>query len=207
MSDNGKFACTAFDHQRLIASGDLAEVARAAKQALDAGAAGPLLIFDDRDSRQVEIDFRGTLDDVLARLRRNTHAPVPARRGPGRPKLGVVPREVTLMPRHWDWLARQPAGASATLRRLVEQAMRGHGAVELASQAVESVDRFMRVMAGDLANYEEASRAFYRGERERFARLIARWPPDIRAHLRNLAAMAWDAQVDAKGTRAPCPRP
>jgi len=204
----GQFTCTAFDHQRLIASGDLADVARAVKQALDAGAAGPLLIFDDRDGRQVEIDFRGTPDEVLARLRRTpAGAPVPARRGPGRPKLGVVPREVTLMPRHWDWLARQPAGASATLRRLVEQAMRGHGPAELARQAVESVDRFMQVMAGDLAGYEEASRAFYRGERERFARLIARWPPDIRAHLRNLAAMAWDAQADAKGARTRCPPP
>ncbi|MHB1056996.1 MAG: DUF2239 family protein [Rhodanobacter sp.] len=188
-------SCTAFDHQRLIASGPLAEVARAAKQALDAGAGGPLLIFDDRSSRQVEIDFRGTLDEVLARLPHDDSTP--SSRGPGRPKLGVVPREITLLPRHWDWLATQPGGASAALRRLVEHASRDGDGKGRARLAVEAVDRFMQVMAGDLAGYEEASRAFYRGERERFATLTAAWPQDVRAHLQKLAAIAWDEQSDA----------
>ncbi|MEO8747251.1 MAG: DUF2239 family protein [Rhodanobacter sp.] len=196
MSPHGNLGCTAFDHHRLVASGNLREVARAAKRVLDAGSAGPLLIFDDRTGCQVEIDFRGTLDDVLARLQPDALTPTVARRGPGRPKLGVVPREVTLMPRHWEWLTSQPAGASGTLRRLVEQALRGSGVVEQARESVESVDRFMQVMAGDLAGYEEVSRAFYRGERECFAALTARWPSDVRTHLRNLAAIAWDAQAE-----------
>lgn len=191
-----KLSCTAFDHQRLLASGPLGEVVRATKLALDAGAAGPLLIFDDRSSRQVEVDFRGTLDEVLARLPHDDPTP-PSSRGPGRPKLGVVPREVTLLPRHWDWLAAQPGGASAVLRRLVEQASRDGGAKGRARLAVEAVDRFMQVIAGDLAGYEEASRAFYRGERERFATLTAAWPQDVRAHLQKLAAIAWDEQSDA----------
>ena len=197
MSPAGELSCTAFDHQRLLASGPLAEVVRAAKQALDAGADGPLLIFDDRSSRQIEVDFRGTLDEVLARLPQAAAAPAPTSRGPGRPKLGVVPREVTLLPRHWDWLAAQPGGASAVMRRLVEQALRGNGAHERARQAVESVDRFMQVMAGNLAGYEETSRAFYRGEHERFAALTAAWPPDVRTHLLRLAAIAWDEQAGA----------
>jgi uncharacterized protein len=197
MSPAGELSCIAFDHQRLLASGPLAEVVRAAKQALDAGADGPLLIFDDRSSRQIEVDFRGTLDEVLARLPQAAAAPAPTSRGPGRPKLGVVPREVTLLPRHWDWLAAQPGGASAVMRRLVEQALRGNGAHERARQAVESVDRFMQVMAGNLAGYEETSRAFYRGEHERFAALTAAWPPDVRTHLLRLAAIAWDEQAGA----------
>jgi len=188
-------SCIAFDGSTRIAQGPLAEVARAAKQALDAGAAGPLLVLDEHDSRTVEIDFRGSVDDVLARL--TPPAAEPAVRGPGRPKLGVVPREVTLLPRHWTWLGQQPGGASAALRRLVEQSIREGGAKERARRAMESVDRFMRVMAGDAPGYEEASRAFYRADRQRFNALTAAWPKDVGEHLRQLAAIAWDERRDA----------
>ncbi|WP_426701575.1 DUF2239 family protein [Rhodanobacter sp. Col0626] len=196
MSSPDKHSCTAFDRQQLIASGKLVDVVRAVKRAIDAGAVGPLLIFDDHSSRQIEIDFRGSVDDVLARLPPDA-PPAESARGPGRPKLGVVPREVTLLPRHWDWLGQQPGGASAVLRRLVEQALRGNDAPERARQAMESVDRFMQVMAGDLPGYEEASRALYRGERKRFGTLTAAWPQDVRHHLLQLAAIAWDEQKDA----------
>jgi uncharacterized protein len=183
--------CAAFDHHRLIASGGLADVVRAAKQALDAGARGPVLIFDGHTSRQIEVDFRGSADDVLEHLQRNESAPGVVARGPGRPKLGVVPREVTLLPRHWDWLAQQPGGASAVLRRLVEHASRGNDPKQRSRLATESVDRFMLAMTGDFVGHEEASRAFYRGERERFATLIESWPLDVRDHLRQLALTAW----------------
>jgi len=183
--------CAAFDHHRLIASGDLVEVVRAAKLALDAGARGPVLIFDEHTGRQIEVDFRGSMDSVLEQLRRNDSAPQTAARGPGRPKLGVVPREVTLLPRHWDWLAQQPGGASAVLRRLVEHASRESGPKERSRLATEAVDRFMLAMTGDFVDHEEASRAFYRGERERFATLTEHWPLDVRDHLRHLAAAVW----------------
>lgn len=192
MTSPERTSCTAFDHHRLIASGALSNVARAVKQAIDAGAAGPVLVFDDHNSRQIEIDFRGSVDDVLSRLQPAVPTVETAARGPGRPKLGVVPREVTLLPRHWDWLGQQPGGASAVLRRLVEQALRGNGAKERARQAMESVDRFMVVMTGDLSQHEEASRAFYRHDRERFLALTEAWPRDVRDHLRQLAVMAWD---------------
>lgn len=189
--------CIAFDGQNRIAHGALADVIRTVKQALDGGAVGPLLVFGEYDSQQIEIDSRGSVDDVLARLAPDPAPVEPVSRGPGRPKLGVVPREVTLLPRHWEWLGRQPGGASAVLRRLVDQSMRHGGAKERARQAVESVDRFMRVMAGNEPGYEEAARAFYRGERARFATLTAAWPTDVSAHLRHLAAIAWDEQEDA----------
>lgn len=198
MSLHDVTSCIAFDGQKRIARGALTEVVRAAKQALDAGSAGPLLIFDEHSSCPIEIDVRGTVDEVLARLTPHVVAAAPVvSRGPGRPKLGVVPREVTLLPRHWNWLGQQSGGASAVLRRLVEQSIRNGGAKERARQAVESVDRFMRVMAGDAPDYEEASRAFYRGERERFIALTTAWPADVRAHLQQLAAIAWDEQMDS----------
>lgn len=181
-------SCTAFDGHRLIASGPLRDVALATKRVIDAGAKGPVLVFDDQTSLPVEIDFRGTPDDVLSRLGLST--PEAAPRGPGRPRLGVVAREVTLLPRHWEWLAAQPGGASATLRRLVDEARRG--GADRARRSGEALDRFMQAMAGDLPHYEEASRAYWRGERDRFADLIDAWPADVRDHARRLAAAAWD---------------
>lgn len=186
--------CSAFDQHRRIANGTLIKVAAATKQAIDAGAAGAVLIFDDHSSRQIELDFRGTLDDVLARLVPTEAAPEQAARGPGRPKLGVTAREITLLPRHWAWLARQQGGASAVLRRLVEQAQRSGAPKERAQQAMEAVERFMQAMTGDFRGHEEASRAFYRGEHERFAALTEPWPADVRDHLRRLAARAWNDQ-------------
>ena len=187
-------SCSAFDQHRLIASGPLPDVVRAAKLALDAGASEPLLIFDDASSRQIEVDFRGTLDVVLARLPTGQR-PATISRGPGRPKLGVIAREITLLPRHWDWLGQQPGGASAVLRRLVEQAARSDGPKQRARLAMEAVDRFMQSMTGDFSGHEEASRAFYRGEQEHFASLIAPWPIDVRDHLSRLARTAWDADT------------
>jgi hypothetical protein len=188
-------SCTAFDGHRMIATGPLAQVARATKLAIDEGAAGPVWIFDDRTGRQVELDFRGSVDEVLARLSPPATASG-AVRGPGRPRLGVTAREVTLLPRHWDWLGQQPGGASAVLRRLVEQALRGNAVGERSRQTVEAANRFMQVAAGDLPGYEEASRALYRGNRSAFDQCICAWPDDVRAHLQRLTAIAWDAQAD-----------
>ncbi|WP_266157528.1 DUF2239 family protein [Dyella silvatica] len=191
--------CTAFAGHRLIATGALSDVVLATKHVLDAGSNEPVLIFDDHSCRQVEFDFRGTPDEVLARLPNHAPEPVVAR-GPGRPKLGVIAREVTLLPRHWDWLGGQSGGASATLRRLVEEAARGNSGKLRARQASEAVDRFMQTMTGDFPGHEEASRAFWRNEPATFEALIAAWPVDVRDHLRRLAALAWD---DAGSTPRP----
>jgi hypothetical protein len=189
-------SCVAFDGHRRIAAGTLAEVALATKHAVDAGTAGPVLVFDDLSGRPIELDLRGTPDEVLARLPAPELDEEPAPRGPGRPKLGVIAREVTLLPRHWDWLAGQPGGASATLRRLVEEARRTHRELDAARQAGEAVDRFMSAMTGNLAGHEEASRAFWRKERERFIALTDAWPGDVREHVRRLATRAWQAATD-----------
>jgi hypothetical protein len=149
----------------------------------------PLLVFDDRSGRVVDIDYRGELADVLARLPLEV-PPATAKRGPGRPKLGVVAREVTLLPRHWEWLASQSGGASVALRRLVEAASRESTPKDRARQSREAADRFILTMAGNLAGYEEAMRAFYRHDDKVFASLSEAWPHDIRDHARALVAIA-----------------
>ena len=195
----------AFDNQQQIARGALSEVVRATKRALDAGSNGTLLVFGAHDSRRVEVDLHGTMQQVLTRISKNeSRGKLPAA-GPGRPKLGVVAREVTLLPRHWNWLGKQPGGASAAMRRLVEHALHGNDGRARAHQAMEAVERFMLTMAGDLPGYEEASRAFYRGEQHRFSTLTKKWPADIRDHAHELAAAAWvvmaENKLQAEGNR------
>lgn len=182
--------CTAFEGHRRIATGLPEDVAQAVRRAMDEGSVQSPLILDDATGYPLEFDLRGSVDEVLARLRPAAEIATP--RGPGRPKLGVIAREVTLLPRHWDWLGRQPGGASVTLRRLVEEARRAGSAKEQARQASEAADRTMRTLAGDLPGFEEASRAFWRGERATFDQLTADWPTDVRQHLLQLAHRAWD---------------
>ena len=176
--------CTAFDGHRLLASGARLDVALALKRALGAGAAGPLLAFDDATGAVIDFDLSGSDADIATRLAEPE--PEPAPRGRGRPKLGVVAREVTLLPRHWEWLAAQPGGASVALRRLVDEARRTDGGATQARQAVGAAYRFLHAIAGDFPGFEEASRALFAGDREGFARRIAEWPPDIVAHARRL---------------------
>lgn len=192
--------CTAFEGFLCIASGELAQVALKAKEALDRKGPAAVLIFDDTSGHLVEVDFRGTADDVLHRLAEAARPGHPAleaapegkvgSRGPGRPKLGVVAREVTLLPRHWDWLSNQPGGASVALRKLVEQARRGNQDGDRVRLSQEAANRFMTSLAGDLAGFEEATRALFAGDRNRFDELTEPWPVGVRGYARKLAAAA-----------------
>jgi hypothetical protein len=189
--------CTAFAGARQLAAGDVVDVALAVKTAVDAGEAAPVLVFDDETSQPVELDLRGTADDVRQRVLALVSPGEPgepaAPRGPGRPKLGVVAREVTLLPRHWEWLATQPGGASVALRRLVEEARRGSAEADRVRRARETAYRFMSAMAGDEPGFEEATRALFAGDAARFEADTSVWPADVRAHARRLAAAAFAA--------------
>lgn len=186
---------TAFDGSRRLGSGPLSSVALAAAQALRQGASGPVLVFDDRSGAVVDIDTRGSDAELLARLGPPAEAaagPAPGGepavlRGRGRPRLGVVAREVTLLPRHWDWLAAQPGGASVALRKLVEGARRAQGDKDRRRQRHERTYRFMSAMAGDFTGFEEACRALFADDRARFLEHSATWPDDVRAHCLHLA--------------------
>lgn len=171
---------SAFDGDIGFARGRLAEVALAVKARIDSDPTAQPLVFDDASGAVIDLDLRGDADAIVARL-----APPEPPRGRGRPKLGVVAREVTLLPRQWDWLAGQPGGASATLRRLVDDARRAGAADPRAAR--DAAYRFMSALAGDRPGFEEASRALFAGDRTRFTAQAAAWPADIRAHVERLA--------------------
>lgn len=176
---------TAFDGHTLVASAEPREALRLIKRYLDGKPDRAVLIFDDGSGAQIDFDFRGTEEDVLARA-----FPPAQKQGRGRPALGVVCGEVSLLPRHWDWLKRQGNNASATLRRLVDDAIRNEPASARAKRAVEAADREMWALAGNLPGCEEASRALYARDFARFRDLIRGWPRDVSSHLSMLAGRA-----------------
>jgi hypothetical protein len=182
----------AFSGHRRLASGPLHEVAIAVKDALDRNV-DPVFLYDGATGSIVDLDTRGSREEVLKRLLERL-APAPLEpppseelRGRGRPRLGVVAREVTLLPRHWDWLSTQPGGASVALRKLVEHARRTSGDSDRRRAAQEAAYRFMSFIAGDLPGFQEAARALFAYDRRRFSDLVAAWPEDVRDHVIKLA--------------------
>jgi hypothetical protein len=163
--------CTAFEGNRRVAEGSLDEVVESVRGALESGA--PVYIYDDTTGRVIDIDLRV----------KTAEEP----RGVGRPKLGVVAREVTLLPRHWDWLNSQPGGASVALRKLVEEARKTRGDADRRRASQEAAYRFMSAIAGDLPGFEEAARALFAYDRRRFGEMVAGWPEDVRDHVVRLA--------------------
>jgi len=176
MSDNRTY--TAFADDRLIASGPLQVMLARTKAWLERREHARLLIFDDETGREVDFDFRGTLEQVVARA---IPPAEPAR--PGRPRLGVVGREVSLLPRHWEWLEQQPNGISAALRRLVDEARKREPGKQRARALREAASRVMAALAGDLPGFEEASRALFAGDEKTFVHQVRAWPADVRKHL------------------------
>lgn len=150
-----------------------------------------ILIFDNASGALVDLDLREPPQEGATEP-----AQADAPRSVGRPKLGVVAREVTLLPRHWDWLSRQPGGASVALRRLVEEARRIHRGHDAVRESREAAYRFMTAMAGALQGFEEATRALFAGDQARFDSLVAEWPADVAAYLQNLAAASWNEPHD-----------
>lgn len=167
---------TTFAGHRRVATGTREDVLRATKKHLDTGGA-PVLIFEDDTGRQVDFDFRGPIEEVLGR------APQPGKAGPGRPKLGVVSREISLLPRHWDWLEAQPNGASAAIRRLVDDARHNETGVERGRHVRNAIGRFLWAIAGDFPNFEEVTRAIDARADARLEQLMSEWPADVRAHV------------------------
>ncbi|HSC86367.1 MAG TPA: DUF2239 family protein [Polyangiaceae bacterium] len=167
-----------FSSDRCLALGSLADALRALKQEPDAA---PLLTYDLSTGREVDFDLRPSLDELL-----KAHAPAP-QRGPGRPKLGVTSREISLLPRHWAFLEGDPRGISAALRQLVEEAMKGPGQ---ARRLRDATGNLLTGLAGNRPGYEEASRALYAGDLAGFDAATASWPVDVRDLVRQRARAA-----------------
>ena len=183
-------AYSAFQGTRRLASGALEEVAIAAARATVRG--HQPLVFSDATGAQVDLDLRGEEEEIRARHR--PAAPVGATaatdgppRGRGRPRLGVVAREVTLLPDQWEWLAAQPGGASVALRKLVQQARRAGTSRERLRRSQERSYKVMVALAGDRPGFEEAARALFAGDLQALGSRIDAWPRDIREHVLRLA--------------------
>lgn len=186
MDDTPTYA--AFHGDRLLAHGPLRDVLSAVKRGVGDDPGAMPLIFEDASGSQVDFDLRGSLADVLER-----EAPLPRRAGRGRPRLGVVSREVSLLPGHWQWLEQQPGSISSTLRRLVRQARVNDTARDRARRAAAAAGRAMTALAGDREHFEEAYRALDAGDRRRFDALTSAWPDDVRSYLARLAREAFSA--------------
>ena len=188
MNETMPITYTAFLDGRRLATGPLHEVAVAVLHSQQARPEGNPLVFSDASGQSADLDLRGGEQAVAARY--TVAAPTPAPKGRGRPKLGVVAREVTLLPEHWQWLAAQSGGASVALRKLVHEARRKGGERERTRQARERAYHAMSTLAGDLAGFEEASRALFAGDHERLAVQMAAWPEDVREYVQQLAQTA-----------------
>lgn len=176
-------SCTVFDQFRKVKSGSYTDVAIALKEFGRQQPEAQVLIFDDDSGKQIDFDLRGTDREITERIDQRFGAA----RSVGRPKLGVVSREVTLLPRHWEWLAQQPGGASTTLRKLVESAQKS--GLDENAQRRKLQDRtygFMSAIAGNMPNFEEAARALFASDDTRFKALISSWPQDIQEHVQRL---------------------
>lgn len=173
--------CTIFAGTQRVARVSAAFAASVARQILAADPGARVLVFDDATGRQVELNSCEIAESAAP------NAPAAETRGRGRPKLGVVAREITLLPRHWDWLNSQPGGASVALRKLVENARRENAESDRRREEREAACRFLSAIGGDLPGFEEASRALFAEDRLRFAEKVAAWPGDVAAYARWLA--------------------
>jgi hypothetical protein len=195
-------ACIAFEDGRKIAEGAPGDVAVAVSRRAAKREHGMFLVFDMATGAVVHLDWRGNEAQIAKRHAPEFQAPEPEEpRGPGRPKLGVVAREVTLLPRHWEWLSQQRGGASAALRRLVDEARRAHEPEDRQRAARERAYRFMSALASDWPEFEEASRALFAGDALALTQRTRTWPPDAREHLMRLAEGAF------AGVPQPAPQP
>lgn len=182
--------CTAFVRHQRVAAGSYPAVADAlAGLGLPTGS---FLVFDDATGTQVDYPWPAGYAPEQP-IPDETDDALPAAPSVGRPKLGVVAREVTLLPRHWQWLSEQRGGASAALRRLVDDARNANASRDQARHAKEASYRFMSAIGGDLAGFEEASRALFAEDAADFSRKIAHWPVDVQTYLAWLSRNAFPA--------------
>lgn len=172
----------------MLFQGDLADVVLKIKKHLGNAENSSILLFSDATGKTMDFNFHGTKQDILKRLEVYTSADESgaAVSGPGRPKLGVVSREVSLLPKHWEWLATQPGGASATLRLLVEEAQKKSLHTPSVKQLQERAYKVMTTLAGDLQGYEEALRALYKKDGKTFRTHIQAWPTDVKKYVNEL---------------------
>ncbi len=192
---------TLFRNNTLVANGDMADIKASILAVNERFPEGTYLCFNDLTGEYVDVDFH--TEKSTKPLKKQTElkrgrpsflkAPRAKTKKAGRPSLGVVAREVTLLPRHWKWLNSQSSSASSALRELIDETIRtGRNPLE-ARNAMARADKFMSTALGDQPGYEEASRALYRADKETFYKLIEAWPNDLKNYVKQLSNPAFDA--------------
>ncbi len=183
------FTYTAFNGFQIISQGALCDVAVVTFKKWRAQPEAKILIFSDSTGRQMDLDLSGSEKDVIERLKMYETKPTTPHVRAGRPKLGVIPREISLLPHHWEWLLNQDGGSSSAIRRLIDEKTKPLPlAKDKIKQAQEVTYKFLSAIAGDLPHFEEVTRYLYRKDKKKFESLMADWPKDITRHTLALAA-------------------
>jgi hypothetical protein len=197
MSTLRKEKCTAFENLMLIAQGTPSEVRAELKKLRSQREVASVLVFDDETGEDFDLEGdkqfapeAAASGDPATLQPATADDPAPKSARPGRPKLGVIPREVTLLPRHWEWLESQPGGASVALRKLVETARKDKAPEDRARRSIEATYRFLSVICGNMSGFEDTARALFRRNWAEFDRLSEAMPRDIGSHLKKLSESA-----------------
>ncbi len=186
------YTYTAFEGFQKLISSDLEKVLLTVKKRLKVNRDSNILIFSDSTGKQMDFDLSGTDSEVIERYKIYTAKTIPSQPAVGRPKLGVVPREISLLPSHWEWLNNQAGGASSTIRLLIEEKIKSNSSNKLIIKTSQEVTyKFLSSLAGNLPNFEEAIRYLYRSDRKKFVELISDWHKDIVEHALTLASAAF----------------
>ncbi len=180
------FSYTVFADFRFITQGSLESVALSLKKKFKEPNSASILIFSDLTGRQIDLDLSGTDKQILDRLKVYSQQETQSNTGAGRPKLGVVPREISLLPIHWEWLINQDGGSSAVIRNLIDEKIKNRS-IDKIKNSQERTYKFLSALAGNLPNFEEATRFLYRKDKRKFTELISSWPKDIAKHATHLS--------------------
>ena len=186
---------TAFENKKILTEGNLNEVATIVFHRLKENKSANILIFSDQSGRIIDLGFSGTERQMLERLKIYCHQEIQSYPGAGRPRLGVVTREISLLPKHWEWLLGQDGGASACLRKLIDEKM---SESELPKKAImfaqEKTYKFLHAIAGDLPNFENAIRYLYRKDQSSFLKQISDWPDDVQTYALKLSKIVFETK-------------
>ncbi len=197
MDNQNSQSYSAFSGHKLLVRGPLDKVVLSIKKKLKEEPRSSILAFSDSTGKQMDFDLQGSEKEVLQRLEVFVTKDQPiVTSGPGRPKLGVVSREISLLPRHWEWLSTQSGGASVTLRRLVDEARKNASGKELIKLSQERTYKFMTAIAGDLPQYEEALRALFSKDKKKFESHVYGWPKDLISYIKILSDACFEASSE-----------
>jgi hypothetical protein len=186
LSETQEAHYTIFEGFNAVGRGTHSEVRQAVRALKAERETATFLVFNDETGESLDQDFERVETAHLLQARVTEAAP----RKVGRPRLGVVAREITLLPRHWEWLEAQQGGASVALRKLVEIARKQQEPEDRIRHAISVTFKFLNVMGGRMPGFEDVNRALFQRDWARFDALVAAYPRDVAGYLAMLSKPA-----------------